>query len=147
MLARKDPLKQLYPFLRCLSSVHPYLPALGYLHMLLKEDFSYPHVKATFIKLIASIFSRNFDNFDKKLQDFLSQLQTQITTIKPTEGAYIAVIIIGAMLGFGKKNHIWQLYEGDYSGDTTELVIDSITDQGLGLSYNLFFAIRPPGSG
>jgi Est1-like DNA/RNA binding protein len=166
ILARGNPLQQLYLYSRSLTSALPFHSARESIQSLLApaindENMYVPEVDAKFVKCHASLFYRKFDVFDQTMGKFTSLLDPQINklTAKWREyGVYIAASNIGTLFDFGHRNELLQLFEiGNFlSNSTTSLgsepdqqahlqklqepiVMDEQAKQSFELALKLFF--------
>jgi Est1 DNA/RNA binding domain len=165
ILARGNPLQQLYLYSRSLTSAQPFASARESIQSLLepaiKEEKQYfPEIDICFVKVHALLFYRKFDAFPETLRKFHSLLDPQINklTAKWREyGVYIAASNIGAMFDFGQRNFLTQAFEiGNFlslntSIDSEEqqarlqklkepIVLDEAARQSFKFSTELFFS-------
>jgi hypothetical protein len=119
ILARGNPLQQLYLYSRSLTSAQPFLSARESIQSLLEpaikgEKLNFLEIDVAFIKVHAALFYRDFRTFPADLNRFHELLDPQIDrlTAKWREyGVYTASSNIGAMLDFGNRNHLTQTFE------------------------------------
>jgi hypothetical protein len=133
ILARGNPLQQLYLYSRSLTSAQPFASARESIQSLLEpsikeEKLYFPESDIAFVKVHASLFYRKFDAFHETLEKFHSLLDPQINklTAKWREyGVYIAASNIGAMFDFGQRNFLTQLFEiGNFINNSTSIDSD-----------------------
>lgn len=116
ILARGNPLQQLYLYSRSLTSTQPFLRARESIQVLLgptikDEKLNFLEIDIYFMKVHAALFHRDFSSFHADLRKFHELLDPQIDrlTAKWGEyGVYTASSNIGAMLDFGNRNRLTQ---------------------------------------
>ena len=142
ILARSDPLQQVYLYSRSLTSVECFHSARDSVRTLLdpvvNNHSSYYKALAidrAFIKLIAILFDKhNVQAFDEHLADFLQHVGRSMDQIHwKDRGVYVVVSLIGALLDFGSgKSALYQAYqnvEPENIKETAELKADQNSSQ------------------
>ena len=122
ILARSDPLQQMYLYSRSLISIECFHSARESIRTLLdpvtNDHPSYSKalvIDRVFIKMMAILFTkRNFEAFDGHKEEFLQHVGRSMDQLHwKDRGVYIIVSLIGAMLDFGSgKSPLQQAYLG-----------------------------------
>ena len=130
ILARSDPLQQVYLYSRSLTSVECFHSARDSVRTLLdpvvNNHSSYSKALAidrAFIKLIAILFDKhNIEAFDGHLADFLQHVGRSMDQKHwKDRGVYVVVSLVGALLDFGSgKSALYQAYKNIKLENTLE---------------------------